>query len=62
MYTCLLLVRLGAAMCETFLPLFARSLGASIVMIGLISAAEGFGAMLFYIPAGFLSGRFQQKP
>jgi MFS family permease len=48
-------------MCETFLPLFARSLGASIAMIGLISAAEGIGAMLFNLPAGFLSGRFQQK-
>lgn len=54
-------MQLGTAMAETFLPLFARSLGAGIAMIGLISAAQSVGAMLSNLPAGFISGRFQQK-
>lgn len=48
-------------MSSTFLPLFARNLGAGIGMIGFIIAAQGIGAMMFNLPAGFLSGRFKEK-
>jgi MFS family permease len=48
-------------MVSTFLPIFARNLEIGIGMIGLITAAQGIGAMLFNLPAGVMAGRFQGK-
>lgn len=49
----------GAAILAT--PLFAKDLGATTAMIGLIVAMRGLGTMVFDIPAGMLVSRFGEK-
>jgi len=43
------------------IPLFARELGASVAVAGLIVALRGIGTMAFDIPAGLLVSRFGER-
>lgn len=46
--------QLGVAMTIPFIPLFAKELGASIELIGMIVAARSFGSMISNIPGGII--------
>lgn len=56
-----LMFQLGLAMTVPFIPLFAKGLGASIALIGAISAARSIGSMLFNIPGTFIVTRFRLR-
>ena len=43
------------------IPLFARELGASVAVAGLIVALRGIGTMVFDVPAGMLVSRFGER-
>lgn len=56
-----LMFQLGLAMTVPFIPLFAKGLGASLALIGAISAARSIGSMLFNLPGTFIVTRYRLR-
>ncbi len=57
-YVPTLLLAFGQGLTVYTLPLYARSLGGNLTVIGLAVAAAGIGTFLTDLPAGMLLGRF----
>lgn len=43
-------------------PFYAKSLGASVAMVGVLASATGLSTMIFSMPLGLLSDRFGRRP
>ena len=43
------------------IPLFARDLGASVALAGVIVAVRGLGTMVFDVPAGVMVARLGER-
>lgn len=56
-----LLVQTGIGMGMTFAPLYARELGASLAMAGLIPALNLLGTALMDLPGGWLVGKYGER-
>jgi MFS family permease len=52
----------GYGMIVPVLPLFARSLGASVALASMVVGARGAGSMLFDLPAGAITSRLGRLP
>ncbi len=57
LYIASFLVQLGAAMTISYVPLYARDLGAAIALIGAIETIRSLGGMAVNLPGGFLAER-----
>jgi MFS family permease len=55
------LVQTGLGMGMTFVPLYARELGASLALAGIIPALNLLGMALMDIPSGWLVGKFGER-
>ena len=56
-----MLMHVGWAMVIPVIPLYARELGASHALTGLVVSAKGFGPLLLNIPSGILISRFGNR-
>ena len=54
-------INVGWSMAIPILPLFARELGASLAMAGLVVAAMGLGPFILNIPSGILISRYGNR-
>jgi hypothetical protein len=57
LYTASFLVQLGTAMTISYVPLYARDLGAALALIGAIETIRSLGGMAVNLPGGFLAER-----
>lgn len=57
-----LLLAFGQGLTVYTLPLYAKSLGGNLVLVGAVVAAAGLGTFLTDLPAGMLTSRFGRGP
>jgi MFS family permease len=55
------LLAFGQGAVLPIIPLFAKDLGASVAVAGLVFALRGLGTMVFDVPAGILASRFGDR-
>ncbi len=61
LYLPVLIVAISLQVRAPILPLFARELGASYALVGMVVAAEAVGMLLSDLPAGWVLGRLGQR-
>lgn len=61
LYLPMLIVAISLQVRAPILPLFARDLGASYAVVGVVVAAEAVGMLLSDLPAGWVLGRLGQR-
>ncbi|NQT59327.1 MAG: MFS transporter [Bacteroidetes bacterium] len=61
LYAASFFLQFGVGMSAVFIPLFARDLGASILMVGIIVTAKSIGSMLFSLPGGFIISKYKTQ-
>lgn len=62
MYAAVFLLNLGVGMVLPILPIYARSYGASMTVIGLMGSAVAAGQLALQLPAGYMADRFGDRP